>query len=130
MVGLFHIFSLLSTSPDYSHSSSFCSLSSAGHIGVVMDLSWAVSKTDRFASAGSDKKVLLWQVGQYVPLCWFDGHTNVVESLKFLTEDYLVSYGRDSFFLVWNTRDAPVVTDLKKTIVERRVRSFFISSSL
>jgi WD40 repeat protein len=90
---------------------------------VVMDLSWASVHSDRFASAGSDKKVLLWRVGQFAPLCWFDGHTNVVESLKFLNGDFLVTYGRDPFFLVWNTRDVKVVTDPKKNIVDKRVRS-------
>lgn len=87
-----------------------------------MDLSWAVSHPDRFASAGSDKRVLLWAVGQFSPLCWFDGHTNVVESLRFLSEDYLVSYGRDPFFLVWNTRDAKVITGPNKSLTEKRVQ--------
>lgn len=86
-----------------------------------MDLCWATSFPDRFASAGSDKKVLLWVVGQFTPVCWFDGHLDIVESLKFLKEDYLVSYGRDSFFCVWNTRDATLITDPKKNINSKRV---------
>lgn len=91
-----------------------------GHLGVIMDIAFTL-KGDRFASAGADKKVLLWTLAQTTPLMWLDVHTDVVENCLFIDDDYLVTSGRDSHFYVWDTRRMDVATDPFATILDKRV---------
>jgi WD40 repeat protein len=92
----------------------------AGHLGVIMNICWTLSG-ERFATVGADAKVLLWEPMQKTALLWLDRHSDVVENCTFIKDDYLVTSGRDKHFYVWDTKNAPVVTDPFATILDKRV---------
>ncbi|KAK6529118.1 U3 small nucleolar RNA-associated protein 13 [Orbilia ellipsospora] len=82
-----------------------------GHGGVISALSFYApqdrnAKKWRLASGADDTKVIIWDLSSRKMVKALEGHTSVVRGLDWSQDgSVLVSGGRDSVFIIWETKD-------------------------
>eukprot|EP00826_Nyctotherus_ovalis_P020834 TRINITY_DN1660_c0_g3_i1.p1 TRINITY_DN1660_c0_g3~~TRINITY_DN1660_c0_g3_i1.p1 ORF type:complete len:249 (+),score=56.83 TRINITY_DN1660_c0_g3_i1:643-1389(+) len=80
-----------------------------GHTGAVEDVVWSRQYADMFASAGDDKKILLWDARKEgkKPTHQVEAHSGEVLSLDFnpFNEHLLASSSSDKTVAIWDIRN-------------------------
>lgn len=65
-------------------------------------------------SGGEDKRVVLWDLSQFVQIRTFEGHTREISSLVFYeSRGQVISGSDDSTIRVWNQNDGSLVRELR-----------------
>ncbi|AFM98825.1 WD40 domain-containing protein [Encephalitozoon hellem ATCC 50504] len=83
-----------------------------GHTHFVMDVCFYPNDSSKFVSCSLDSTIKVWNVGQAHCIKTFKGHTSGINSICFLSGDYLVSGADDLMLKVWDFQTTQCITTL------------------
>ena len=82
------------------------------HIDTINDI--AFSKNSNWvATASYDKKISLFNLSTLTAKFKLEGHFSPVMKLRFLKNNRLISIDKDATAIIWNTRNASIISKLK-----------------
>lgn len=83
-----------------------------GHTHFVMDVCFYPNDSSKFVSCSLDSTIKVWNVGQPHCVKTFRGHASGINSICFLSGDYLVSGADDLVLKVWDFQTTQCITTL------------------
>ncbi|ADM12057.1 coatomer subunit beta prime [Encephalitozoon intestinalis ATCC 50506] len=83
-----------------------------GHKHFVMDVCFYPNDCSKFVSCSLDSTIKVWHIGQPHCVKTFKGHASGVNSICFLSGDYLVSGADDLTLKVWDFQTTQCITTL------------------
>jgi WD40 repeat protein len=94
-----------------------------GHTGLIENYT-INSKGNKLATAGSDRKIIIWDVASGKELVHFIGHSDLVKSIDFSSDDSkLVSSSWDNTIKVWDANSGKLL----QTLIGHREYADFVS---